>query len=86
MFERSRITLAGTGDNLDVVGLAKFKLALHFAADRLAVMNRLNCLATNARDLLQGTCWCPEDFSCTRKMIEEVLEGDRSNAVAKCKL
>ncbi len=52
MFERSRITLTGAGDNLDVVGLAKFKLALHFSADRLAVMNRLNCLATNAWDLV----------------------------------
>ena len=86
MFERSRVTLAGAGDDLYVVGLANFKLALHLAADRLAVLNRLNCLATNAWDLVQRTCRCPEDFSCTRKMIEEVLESERSNAVAKCEL
>ena len=86
MFERSRITLAGIGNNLDVVGLAKLNLVLHFGANSLAIMNRLNCLTTNARDLLQRTRRRLENFSRTRKMSEEVLESERSNAVAKCKL
>ena len=86
MFKRSRITLAGAGNDLYVVGLAKFQLVVHFGADRLASMNRLNCLATNTRDLVQRTCRCLEDFSRTRKMIEEILESEGSNPVAKCEL